>query len=212
MRVARFSRFVPISLVLVWMTLAAGLAQAAEPAQPLNADEQAFLARAQNDNASQIAMAKLALTKSTTPHVIDLANTIIQERTALGARMAQLQPGASEQTHQAVDNNPMMNRMQSLNGDTFDKTFASAAVRNHCRMISAYEAMKMNAINPAMKNFAHEAIPALRGNLTVAMALLRSSGWAMVHHQQAVASTDTHGGGSKATVFWEPVSLVAAPW
>jgi putative membrane protein len=201
-----------VSLVLVWMTLAAGLAQAAEPAQPLNADEQAFLARAQNDNASQIAMAKLALTKSTNPHVIDLANTIIQERTALSARMAQLQPGANEQTRQAGDNNPIMNRMQSLDGDAFDKTFASAAVRNHCRMISAYEAMKMNAINPAMKNFAHEAIPALRSNLTIAMALLRSPGWAMVHHQQAVASADTHGGGSKAPVFWEPVSLVAAPW
>jgi putative membrane protein len=203
-----------MSLVLVWLTLAAGLAQAAESAQPLNADEQAFLARAQNDNASQIAMAKLALAKSTNPHVIDLANTIIQERTVLSARMAQLKPvkpGANEQTHQAVDN-PMMNRMQSLNGDAFDKTFASAAVRNHCRMISAYEAMKMNAINPAMKNFAHEAIPALRGNLTVAMALLRSPAWAMVHHQQTVASADTHGGGSKAPVFWEPVSLVAAPW
>lgn len=200
-----------MSLVLVWMTLAAGLAQAADPAQPLNPDEQAFLARAKDDNASQIAMAKLALTKSSNPRVIDLANTIIQERTALGERMAQLQPGANEQTHQATNDNPTMGRMQALNGDAFDKTFTSTAVRNHCRMISAYEAMKINAIHPAMKDFAHEAIPALRGNLTVAMSLLRSSGWTTPHRQQAVASADTHGG-SKATVFWEPVSLVAAPW
>lgn len=200
-----------MSLVLVWITLAAGLAQAAEPAQTLNPDEQAFLARAKDDNASQIAMAKLALTKSSNPHVIDLANTIIQERTALGERMAQLQPGANEQTHQSANDNPTVEHMQALNGDAFDKTFASTAVRNHCRMISAYEAMKINATHPAMKDFTHDAIPALRGNLTVAMSLLRSSGWTVPHHQQAVASADTHGG-SKATVFWEPVSLVAAPW
>ncbi|HKT30012.1 DUF4142 domain-containing protein [Dyella sp.] len=199
-----------MSLVLVWMTLAAGLAQAADPVQPLNADEQAFLTRAKDDNANQIAMAKLALTKSTNPRVIDLANTIIQERTALTAQLAQLLPGANDHARQATADSPMMDRMQTLNGDAFDKTFASAAVRNHCRMISAYEAMKVTSINPALKDFAHQAIPALRGNLTVAMAVLRSSGWTVPHRQEAVASADTHGG-SKA-VFWEPISLVAAPW
>ena len=200
-----------MSLVLVWMTLAAGLAQAADPVQPLNADEQAFLSRAKDDNANQIAMAKLALTKSTNPRVIDLANTIIEERTALGTRLAQLLPGANGHARQPADDNAMIDRMQSLNGDAFDKSFASAAVRNHCRMISAYEAMKLTSINPALKDFAHQAIPALRGNLTVAMAVLRSSGWTVPHHQEAVASADTRGG-SKAPVFWEPVSLVAAPW
>ena len=209
MRVASFLRFVPLSLMLV-MTLAAGLAQAAESAPPLNANEQAFLARAMNDNASQIAMAKLALAKSSNPRVIELASTIIQQRTALNARMAALLPPSSQPARAAAASSAMMEHMQALDGDAFDKTFASTAVRSHCRMISAYEAMKLNASNPALKDFAHEAIPALRGNLTVAMTVLRSSGPSM-QHQQAVASADTRGG-SKAPVFWEPISLVAAPW
>jgi hypothetical protein len=32
----------------------------------------------------------------------------------------------------------------------------------------------------------------------------------MKKHQEAVASVETHNG-SKAPVFWEPISLVAAP-
>ena len=212
MRVASFYRFVPISLVLVWMTLAAGLAQAADTTQPLNPDEQAFLTRAMNENDSQVAMAKLALAKSTNPRVINLANTIIQERTALAARMAQLQPADGEHAAQASDIQRAIDRMQALNGEAFDKTFTSSAVRSHCRMISAYETMKLSSTNPAVKAFAHDAIADLRGNLTVAMALLRSPGWTAPHHQEAVASVDTHGGESKARVFWEPISLVAAPW
>ncbi|GGA32039.1 DUF4142 domain-containing protein [Dyella nitratireducens] len=211
MRVVRFYRFVPISLVLVWMTLAAGLAQAADATQPLNADEQAFLTRAMNDNDSQVAMAKLALAKSTNPRVLQLANTIIQERTALSARMTQLLAGSNEHASQTAENSPTMDRMQALSGDAFDKTFASTAVRSHCRMISAYEAVKISSTNAALIGFAHDAIPTLRGDLMVAMAVLRSAGWTVPHHQEAVASADTHGG-SKAPVFWEPISLVAAPW
>jgi predicted outer membrane protein len=100
-------------------------------------------------------------------------------------------------------------RMQTLNGDAFDRSFASSAVRSHCRMISAYEAMKMSSSNPALQGFAHQTIPTLRSNLTVAMSVLRSSG-PTPRAQEAVASVDTHG--SKAMVFWEPISLVAAPW
>lgn len=209
MRVASYSRYVPVSLVMLWLTLAAGFAQAAETNPlPLNPDEQAFLARAMSDNASQIAMAKIALSKSTNPRVIDLANAIIQERIALDMRLAQL-VGMNKHAQPAV--NTTVDRLQALNGDAFDRTFASSAVRAHCRLISAYEAMKLTSSNPALKDFAHQAIPALRGNLTVALSVLRASGLNAAHTQQvAVASADARG--SKAPVFWEPISLVAAPW
>jgi putative membrane protein len=208
MRVASYSRFVPVWLVLMCLMLAAGLAQAADTnPQPLNPDEQAFLARAMSDNASQVAMAKMALNKSTNPRVIDLANTIIQERTTLDTQLAQL---VGNTKHEQPVADAAMDHLQSLNGDAFDRTFASSAVRNHCRLISAYQAIKMTSSNPALKDVAHQAIPALRGNLTVALSVLRSRSLNSAHPQEAVASVDARG--SKASVFWEPISLVAAPW
>lgn len=208
----KWSRFVPLSLVLIWLMLMTGLAQAADPNQPLNSDEQAFLERAMAENSGQIAMAKLALAKSINPRVLQLANTIIEERTALNDRMARLMPARHAADAQAAVDDPTMDRLQALNGDAFDKIFTSALVRSHCRTISAYETAKVNASNQALKDLAHDAIPELRGNLTIAIAVLRSSGWTVPSHhpQQAIAAADTHN--TKAAVFWEPISLVAAPW
>ncbi|WP_158545038.1 DUF4142 domain-containing protein [Dyella monticola] len=203
---------VPLSLVLMWLVLGAGLAQAADNGNsPLNSDEQAFLERAMSDNASQIALAKLAIAKSINPRVLQLATTIVQERTALNARMAQLMPNQRAAGTPMAGDDPTMDRLQALNGDAFDKTFTSALVRSHCRAISAYEAVRLNASNLSLKDLTHEAIPQLRGDLMVAIAVLRSSGWtAPAHHPEAIAAADTHA--AKAAVFWEPISLVAAPW
>lgn len=212
MRVARFSRSVPVSLALMWLMLAAGLAQAADAnsQQSLNADEQAFLSRATSDNANQIAMAKMALAKSTNPHVIELANSIIQERTTLDARLTQLAGDNHVNAKLPAGSNAMMDHLQALNGEAFDQTFASSAVRSHCRLISAYQTLKATTSNPALKDLSQEAVPALRGNLTVALIVLRSSGLDSAHHREALASIDART--SKAPVFWEPISLVAAPW
>lgn len=201
-----------MSLVLMGLLLVSGLAQAADANQPPANDEQAFLARARSDNATQIAMAKLALNKSTNPRVIDLANAIIQERTTLETHLVQLIPSRDEGAgvDQSAAATHMLDHLQSLNGDAFDKTFASASVKNHCRIISAYEAMKLSSSDIALRALAHDAIPALRSNLTVAMSVLRSSDWTPSRHQEALTAVDSHA--AKAPVFWEPISLVAAPW
>lgn len=218
MRVASYSRFIPLSLVLMWLSLVPALAGAAENSQPLAPDEQAFLTRALSDNASQIAMAKLALQKSTNPRVVALANAIIQERTTLDSRLTQLLASKSAQaeTTSVANGDDTLNRLQSLDGDSFDRTFTSSLVKNHCRMIAAYQAMKLTSSSPVLKDIAHDAIPALRSNLTVAMAVLRSSSrWApSAHPQESVADTQPRSAASnsKTPVFWEPVSLVTAPW
>jgi putative membrane protein len=207
MRFASFSRLFPVSLALMCLMLAAGLAQAAETSpQPLSPDEQAFLSRAMSDNANQIAMAKMALAKSTNPRVIELANTIIQERSALDSRLEHF----VRTSQRAQPAGGTIDHLQSLNGDAFDRTFASSAVRSHCRLISAYQAMKMTSSNPALKDLTQEAVPALRNSLTFALTVLRSSRLNPARPQEAVASADARG--SKAPVFWEPISLVAAPW
>lgn len=216
MRAASFSRFVPLSLVLMWLSLIPVVAAAADNGQPSTPDEQAFLTRAMSDNASQIAMAKLALQKSTNPHVIALANAIIQERIALDNQLTQLLADKHSRTDKdhAASNTVMVNRLQVLDGDAFDRMFTSAQVKSHCRMIAAYQTMKLTSTDPALKNIAHDAIPALRSNLTVALSVLRSSSdWApSAHHQDSLAVADTRTSSSKTPVFWEPVSLVAAPW
>jgi putative membrane protein len=209
MRFTNLTTLVSISLVMLCLTLASGLASAADT-QPLSPEEQAFLNRAMSDDAAQIAMAQMALKKSTNPKVIALANTIIQERTTLDAQLAQVQ-ATSDMRNKAkpgAGNDATMTALQSLNGDAFDKTFAGLLIRDHYHIISAYEDMKANCTHISLQSIAHNAVPALRGNLTVALDFLRSENWKP--SRQSSLAVDSHG--SKVPVYWESISIVAAPW
>lgn len=211
MRMAKLTSFVLISLAVMWMTLVPGTARASD-SEPLSADEQAFLTRAMSDNASQIAMAKMALAKSKNPHVVELANAILSERLALDQELLTLASGSIDHAamQQAATSNTRMTELQSLNGDAFDKTFAGLLIRDHYQIISAYEAMKVTAAHDALKAVARDAVPALQGNLTIALAFLRSGGWKPIAHQDALTAADSRA--TKMPVYWESMSIVTAPW
>jgi putative membrane protein len=212
MRLANLTTLVSITVVMLCLTLASGVASAAD-SQTLSADEQAFLSRAMSDDAAQIAMAQMALKKSTNPKVIALANTIIQERTALDAKLAQVFATAHAQDKAkpaAAGNDATLTALQSLNGDAFDKTFAGLLIRDHYRIISAYEAMKSACTHVGLQNITRDAVPALQGNLTVALDFLRSEDWKPSSHASALTAVDSHG--SKIPVYGESISIVAAPW
>jgi putative membrane protein len=212
MRFAYFNTFVSITLVMLCLTLAAGVASAAEN-QTLSAEEQAFLNRAMSDDAAQIAMAQMALKKSTNPQIVALANTIIQERTTLDAKLSQVLSATTAQGKAkpaAASNDATLTALQSLNGDAFDKTFAGLLIRDHYRIISAYESMKSVCTHAGLQDITRDAVPALRGNLTVALDFLRSENWTRSAHPSSLATVDSHG--SKVPVYWESISIVAAPW
>jgi putative membrane protein len=211
MRAVNFLGFVSASLMVMVLTVAPGLVRAANN-QTLAPEEHSFLVRAMADNAGQIAMAKLALQKSQNQKVIDLANAVIQERTALDARLVQLLGFGVNTPRPAADNDATMASLQSLNGDAFDKSFAGLLVRDHNKILSAYECIKASSTNLALHDIVRHAVPELQSNLMTALAVLRSADWAPSAHQQALTATDTRNG--KTSVFrGEPLSsIVAAPW
>jgi putative membrane protein len=210
MRLNHLTTLVSVALVMLCLTLASGVASAND-SQTLSAEEQAFLSRAMSDDAAQIAMAQMALKKSTNPKVIALANAIIQERTALDAKLADVLATTRMQDKvnpAASDNNATLTALQSLNGDAFDKTFAGLLIRDHYYIISAYEAVKANCTHAGLQDITREAVPALQDNLTIALDFLRSENWKP--HPSALTAVDARG--SKVPVYWESISIVAAPW
>lgn len=211
MRFVNLTTLVSVTCVMLWLTLAAGVATAADN-QTLTPEEQAFLNRAMSDDAAQIAMAQMALKKSTNPKVIALANTIIQERTTLDAQLAQVLTTSGDMQNKAkpaiAENDATLTSLQSLNGDAFDKTFAGLLVRDHYHIISAYESMKANCTHAGLQGIAHDAVLALQDNLTVALDVLRSENG----NPSAHSLTSVESRGSKVPAYWEPISIVAAPW
>ncbi|HTV85008.1 MAG TPA: DUF4142 domain-containing protein [Dyella sp.] len=215
MRKINLTRLVMGSLLVMWCTSVLSTALAADNNQALDSGEHAFLARAMADNASQMAMAKLALQKSTNPRILEVANMVLAERSALDQKLAAIAGSSVDRAalQQAATHCARMATLESLSGDTFDKTFAGLMIRDHYQIIPAYEAVKFGTADTAIKAFAHDAVPALQGNLAVALSFLRAGGWRPLPHQQVALSNpvaDTHA--SKVPVYWESLSIVAAPW
>jgi putative membrane protein len=212
MRFTHLTTLVSLTLVMLCLTLAAGVASAADN-QALSPEEQAFLNRAMSDDAAQIAMAQMALKKSTNPKILALANTIIQERTTLDAQLAGVLAATTTQGKAkpvAAGNDETLAALQSLNGDAFDKTFAGLLIRDHYHIISAYEAMKPACTHPGLQNITRDAVSALQDNLTLALDFLRSENWKPSAHPSSLTAVDSRG--SKVPVYWESISIVAAPW
>jgi predicted outer membrane protein len=211
MRTGHWFGFVSASLLVMALTLAPTPARAGDN-QSLSPEEQNFLVRAMSDNSAQIAMAKLALQKSQNQKVIDLANTVIQERLALDNELVHLLQGAVGSPRPAADNDATMTALQNLNGDSFDKYFAGIVVRDHNRILSAYQCIKASTHNIALHSIVHKAVPELQGNLMVAIAMLRSPDWAPEAHSQALTAVETRNA-KNSPFFGEPMSsIVAAPW
>lgn len=211
MRKVSWFGYISTLMMVMLLTVAPELTRAADDHPSLSPEEQAFLSQAMADNAAQIAMATLALQKSKNPQVLDLANTVIRERTTLDAQLALLLAGTAKSV---VNEHAIPASLQSLNGEAFDKSFAGLLVRDHNRIISAYECIKATSSNPALRDLVHDAVPQLQGNLMVALMVLRSPKWAHpAHPQTTVADSEPRTNKAAPVFFGEPLSsIVTAPW
>ncbi|GAB2560686.1 DUF4142 domain-containing protein [Dyella jejuensis] len=166
------------TLCVLGMALA--LASAAAYAQqhaPLDTREQAFVAQATSDDAMQIALAQLALGKSSNGKVLALAKKIVSDHTALNLQFAQLASNTGSKGHAhgvpAQNIAGMKAHLQSLNGEAFDQAFAGIMVKEHRKIIAAYEVAAQTSADPRLKKIASQGIPVLQGHLAMAQALMK---------------------------------------
>jgi len=170
----------PVLLLAVAPLLVLALAiaprlKAAGP--PLNAHEQSFVARATADDGLQIAMAKVALARSTNEKVRAFARRLITDHQALNLRFAHLsvRQGSRGRSHgvpaQAIADMNM--HLRSLSGPAFDHAFVGMMVDEHRRIIPAYQDAARSSPHASLRAIAQHGLPLLRGHLAMAQALLK---------------------------------------
>lgn len=143
----------------------------------LDAREQAFVAQATADDDMQITLAKLAMGKATDPRVRALASRIISDHTALNLQLAKLAANTGSKGH--AHGMPVQNihaiqaHLQSLQGAAFDQAFAGIMVKEHRKIIAAYEVAATTAADSRLKTIAKRGIPVLQGHLAAARALMK---------------------------------------
>lgn len=170
-------------VVLMWLIVApgaVGAAPAKAPARPpkLDAREQAFIAQATADDAMQIALAQLAMSKSANPKLRALASSIVSDHAALNlqfARLAAATHGSKGHGHGVPPANisAMKSHLQALQGDAFDQAFAGMMVNEHRKIIAAYQVAAKTSADDRLRTIAARGLPVLQGHLDEARALMK---------------------------------------
>jgi putative membrane protein len=137
--------------------------------------DQDFVARAAGDNGFQIAMGRLALEKSRTPAVRELAQRIIDDHTRMNNELADIatQRGtAHESTPVPVQRAEQLRHdLGRLDAAAFDRAFAGAMVNDHHDAIALFSKEAGQGQDAALRAFARKELPALQEHLAMAEAL-----------------------------------------
>lgn len=143
----------------------------------LDAREQAFVAQATSDDALQIALAQLAMSRSSNPRLRALASKIVSDHSALNLQFAQLaaSTGSKGHAHGVPAGNvaAMKAHLQSLQGAAFDQAFAGMMVKEHRKIIAAYEVAAKTSHDGRLRTIAARGLPVLQGHLDEARALMK---------------------------------------
>ena len=146
------------------------------------------MAQATADDDMQIALAKLAMNRSANPRVRALASRIVSDHTALNLQFAQLAASASSKGHahgmpvQHID--ALQAHLQSLQGAAFDQAFAGMMVKEHRKIIAAYEVVAKTAADDRLKTIAARGIPVLQAHLAAARALMKQGSPAEIRREE----------------------------
>ncbi len=144
---------------------------------PVAADaDKAFLIKVAQSNLAEIGAAKLALAQSTADSIKTFAQMMIDEHTKAQANLSAL---AQKQNVTLPDSTDVEHRMfsqrlQMLQGASFDSAYVQSQVRDHVKAIALFKAEKDNGKNAEDKAFATQLLPSLQMHLDHAYILAGS--------------------------------------
>lgn len=121
-------------------------------AQATDQDKQ-FVAMASQSNLTEITLSKLALTKTTNPHVKAFARDMIKDHTKLEAEMKPFanQMGVPPPTALNAEHQQMMDQLQGMSGAEFNKQYASDMETSHRATLDGFKQELSTTTDAQMK-------------------------------------------------------------
>jgi putative membrane protein len=151
-----------------------------------------YLKQLAQDNLAEIELGKLAQQKARDPQVKDFAQKMVDDHSKL---LDNVQKVAEEQNVQLpttpdAKHQKLMNKLQSLSGEKFDRQYMQAMVKDHKQAIKLLSRTEKRAKAEPVKSAAQQAEPQIREHLQMAQSVSKS--------EKASAAGKTAKSGSQA--------------
>jgi len=152
-------------------TVAPPAKQAQPQPQKADKDSQSFIKNAIEGNIAEVDIGKLAQEKGKSDGVKKFGKMLVDDHSKANekAKAAASQAGVEPPTGSSLSEKATYAKLKVLQGDTFDRSFASSMVSDHQQDIKEYE--KAAGKNDAVGHYAKEALPTLKKHLQHAEAL-----------------------------------------
>ena len=146
----------------------------AQPAKGPAMSDQKFVDFAAQTDMVEANLGQLADSAASSQQVKDYAQTLVTDHTSDFHQLYGIANQANLTMPSAIDtaNNKMMiDPFQKVKGAAFDKKYVHEMIAGHTKAIAIYKKEAENAENPALKNYAQQALPTLQKHLDGAKAL-----------------------------------------
>jgi len=141
-----------------------GAAAAAVPGP----DKKFAMMVAQTDLA-EIELGNMALQKSNDPQVKQLAQKLVDDHTKTSTAMKEIaaKKGLTVPTETDAKHKALATKLQGQSGKDFDKDFLNANMKDHHKVVQAFEKESTDGKDPEIKQFATQFLPAIKEHTTM---------------------------------------------
>lgn len=125
----------------------------AQTTAQLTAKDKAFISESAQDGLKEIQLSQLALQKSNNDQVKTFAQRMVTDHTQLNNDMLPFaqQAGITPPTQLKPKDQAEYDQLSKLSGDTFDKKYIQAMVKDHHKDLKEFRAEEASATDPTLK-------------------------------------------------------------
>ena len=138
-----------------------------------NASDREFVATAAPDGAAEVALGRLAASKTGDAKIREFANRMIEDHSWVCAELRRIAESKGIKVSDAptAEQQAARRRLESLEGESFDHEYARLAREDHDRAIEVFSRESRSGVEPALKEFAARTLPKLEMHRKMAQEL-----------------------------------------
>jgi putative membrane protein len=137
------------------------------------ANDTTFLKRAASGGMAEVELGQLAVQKASSAVVKQFGQRMMDDHTKANQQLKKIaaQERVTLPSGMNATDKALKSSLESLSGEDFDREYMKDMVKDHSHDVAEFEQQSKSAHDPAVKNFAAQALPTLRDHLQEAQRI-----------------------------------------
>src|SRR5262245_12855503 len=159
-----------IAVVAAFGMLTFASAVAAQQSAPTNTKlqrtDRTFIMKAAEGGREEVELGRLAQSKASSEAVKQFGQRMVEDHGAANAELMDLASNKGVQLDgNAPKKDPLLEKLSKLQGESFDREYVKAMVKDHKQDVAEFRRMHSGAVDPNLKAWVDKTLPTLEDHL-----------------------------------------------